>query len=168
MTELRYGTKLYRITKDYELEELTYVSRISVYRFVESNLSGKTIKIAKGAFDNLCLSRMIILSELEDMLRYKIEKVHTYMRTLKMSFNPLDTPNIIYVISNGGRSLREVHQYSEAGGYIKSHASCTVAAKELSGTGKNSGRVIKAAQRGGKSITLGYRWSYTKLKKLNL
>lgn len=167
---IRPNTKLYRVM-DYELQTLIYTGKTGEAYYLVSEESREVIRCHKQTFDGLSLSKITVLAELEERLRLKLDKVHDQMRKHKIQFNPIDTPDVIYVlkpelISKNIGSSKEAHQYHPTTGlYITTFQSTRQAAKALTGTDKfsNISRAIRLNQK-----AFGYYWSYQKHLKLKL
>lgn len=159
------NTKLY--TMDAELRFITYK-----YIGTKGNIhhleyeSGARFTLHDQTFNQLSLSKTMVLTEIEEKLRFKIEYIHELMRQQKVKFNPLDTADIIYILKVPQKLYegKEVHQYNGTTGiYITTYTSAREASRILTGKeGKgNISRAIKKGQR-----AYGFLWSHEKLNIL--
>ena len=155
---IKLRTRLYRI-RDFELESLVYVGFEKKSYHLVSESTGENVKMGKQAFDNLCLSKIVILRELEEILKVKLNKCYKLIGMKKLNFNPMDSPDIIY--RNHNKPVTPVHQYHLLSGrYMASFDSIIEAAKSISTNPKDRGEAISKCCRGLSHSALGYKWSY--------
>lgn len=160
--EIRLGTKLYKFSVDLSLVEYTFLGKEG-NKYKLDNGEGETVLLGRSSVNNLCMSRIIILTELEEVLREKINSVHQQMRLHKLNFNPLDTVTTVYVGKrNVPNEIKAVHQYDRnSGRYIASYRSAKEASREVGGN-ENFNHIGQACK-GVRKTCHGYMWSYEKV-----
>jgi len=155
------GETRYRITPQFTIEELTCRGRHE-NGFVLHNQEGEELIGSKYLVNNLHTSKLMLATELEETLRFKLSQVHDYLRRHKQKFNPVDKPDVVYAMPN----IKEVHQYDLKGRYIQSFPSVKEAAISI-GTDPKHSNIQKVCRRIGRYFSFkGFRWDYEKLKQL--
>jgi len=162
---LRINTNYYRISEDLKLEELKYVGKDGNKHIFHDQYLAE-VRLALHSAEQLNLSRIMVLNDLEEMLRYRINLVHDLLRRAKQKFNPLDTVTTITTVKNS--SAKEIHQYDRnSGKYLNSYPTITSAVKTVTGDyGKIDKGNIAGCARGERPTAFGYMWSYTKQIKI--
>lgn len=160
MEEIAKNTKLYKKGKDYEFEEYTYIGKRDD-KYLLQTKDGIVESFNRKAFDFFSFSRVIILRELEEELRLKLDKVLIKLREFKLAYNPVNTVEMIYA----HRRTTKVHQYDvETGLYIKSFDSVSEALLSVGKSKKHTG--ITNVCKGIRVTAYGFRWSYNKDKRI--
>lgn len=158
------GETRYRITSDLTIQELTCMGKMGEAdnRFVLHDQEGKEIFMNQYYVDQLNISKVMVATELEEKLRHRLGQIQDYLRRHKQKFNPMDKPDVIYIMGN----IREIHQYDLKGRYIQSFPSVKEATLSLGGNPKLSS-LQKVCKRTKRHATFkGFRWDYEKLKQL--
>lgn len=170
---IKRGTFLYSMDSDFRFVTYKYLRQEnrgdSKPRHHLSTEGGVDIEVSDYMFSQMSLSKIDILSQIEEKLRIKIEYVHDLMRAHKIKFNPLDTPDVIYVSSPLIKPFlvnmpTRVHRYNKDGLYIDSFETFTEASNALYKHPRGTGNISRAVRTGTKCK--GYYWSKEKLKKL--
>ena len=156
---------MYSMDSELRFVEYTYLKEIDrpglQPRHLLRTAGSVELEVNNHDFNQMSLSSIDILSQIEEKLRFKIEYIHDLMRKHKIKFNPLDTADIIYVVATPSR----VYQYTMDGFYLDSFPS-TLAANAALGRSTTGSGQIGACLTGKRRHTAGYRWSYEKVNKL--
>lgn len=163
---MKKGTKLYYAGSNFELVEYTFI-RIENGKYIVEYSNGEIKRLGKAFFDRLCMSKIMILTEIEEELRFKIENIHKEMRNHKLEYNPLDSVMVIYSnVKAKQHKLTTVHQYDAVTGkYIKSYNSITQACIDI-GKPNNSSHITSVCK-GRRHMSCGFRWSYDEVPYLS-
>lgn len=161
-------TKLYYMDEDLNFKEYTYIG-VRDKKFVVETMAGVEVAMNGSTFGRLCLSKIVILSEIEEQLRNKIEYIHSLMRQHKIAYNPLDTADVVYVNNPFGKANqgKEIYQYhKKTGMFIKSFPNAQVALREVGASSPHTNGGISSVIHGKQRTAFGYRWSDKKFKIL--
>lgn len=168
---MQVNQKIFRITKDLSIEEFVYKRQLSD-RLILEDKNRVQVQIPAADIRLFNFSRTIALTELEEILRQKIDRVHEELRQKKISFNPVLPFDV--VISPVHSPAKPVHQYDlKTGKYIQTFLSVHLAERDIKPTGKHGSNISnvckgKIKTNGYKSKSAyGYRWSYAKMKVLH-
>lgn len=156
------GQKLYKVG-EYGLLEYKFIKK-SGKSYIIEDINGVYHTISAIKFNDLCLSKIIALSEEEERLSNKLDYIHELMRQHKINFNPTVTFETIYVYESA--NAKSVHQYTMEGEYINFYPNAQAATKAVKGPDMKRSNRISQACNGKTSSAYGFRWSYKKLKKL--
>lgn len=155
-------TKLYRI-RDNAIETFTFIRATGKMMYLEDE-RGVTITIPVAKYQNFCLSRRMVLTELEAIIRKELDKVHDQLRELAIEFNPLEPFDRVYV-NHANNTLREVHKYdSKSGRFIESYPSISHAALKHGGK-ELKGNIVNTCK-GRRNTSQGFKWSYQKMDRI--
>lgn len=154
-----HNAKLYRTTPDFTLAQYTYKRKTDDRHILEDE-NRVTVKVTDHQLGSYNMSRRMALTELEEVLRQKIERVHSELRQAGEQYNPLDTGYIVSI--QGSVNMKEVHRYcKKSGRHLESYPAVRVAAKNF-GNGISSNANISRACTGGCISAYGFKWSYEK------
>lgn len=155
------GETRYRITGHLTIQELTCMGKMDD-KFVLHDQYGTECLMNTYNVDQLNISKVMVATELEEKLRHRLGQIQEYLRQHKQKFNPMDKPDIVYIMPN----IREVHQYDLKGRYIQSFPSVKEAALFI-GSNPTHSAIQKVCKRTGRYFSFkGFRWDYEKLKML--
>lgn len=162
---MKSGTKLYQAGSNFELIEYTFL-KVRNGKHITQLPNGVIKEFSKATFDRLCLSKIMILTEMEEELRYKIENIHKEMRKFKVEYNPLDSVMVVYSGSKAKQDkMTTVYQYhADTGRYIGSFRSARQASIDLGSV--NSSSHISSACKGRRLTAFGFRWSHEEVEFL--
>ena len=153
-----HNAKLYRTTPDFTLAQYTYKRHEDGKHTLEDS-NRVSIHVSDEQLSSFNFSRKMALTELEEVLRIKLERVHDEMKRMAVEFNPVGhAQTITYSMGN---LPKKVHQYGmKSGRYIATHNSVRAASRE---TGKSDNpTVISRACKDSKLSAYGFKWSYEK------
>jgi len=158
-------SKLYRcIGPDFKLESCIYISTKS--KKVTYKKDGEILSKSEYCFTReWSLSKIMVLTEAELVMRLQIASIHDEMRRHKLSFNPLDTVDFIFVYPT--RTKKEVHQYNKiTGQYIQSFPGVNIAFRECKPKDSKDyrdGAIAEACKGKRRKSAFGYKWSFVKM-----
>lgn len=157
-----FNTPIYR-TVNNAIQTLIF-KRVAGSTIYLEDEYGVTLKIPTSQYQNLCLSKRILLAELEESLRKQLDDVHAQMREMAIAFNPVDRYNVVKIPA-GHSSVKEVHKYDRlTGKFIESYPSIRFA--ETLHTNTPGTSHISRACKGRRPTAYGYRWSYDRVDRL--
>lgn len=168
---MRKGDLRYRILENLDIQTLEFRGQSSD-GFVFHCDKSKEVILWEQAVNQLYISYRMVLTECEELLRSKIDNVHTKLREQNIKFNPVNPFDVI--VSPVHNPAKAVHKYDiKTGRFIQTYLSVKSALKDvapegtISGTNIHSACIGKIKPNGYKTLSAyGYRWSYEKKNKL--
>lgn len=158
------GMKFYYYSEDLKFHELIF-KRIEGKSYYFFNQYDEQVRFNKSLAHNILnVSRIMVLTDLEEKLSERIKYIHDQMSRHKIKFNPVTPFDIVY--KDQIVPVKEVHQYSLTGLYIDSYPSVK-SASEIMGRDRSSSSISKCCK-GKLPTAFGYLWSYNKQKKLEI
>lgn len=98
------GTKVYDMDKDYKFTTYTFLGyghdKYNNVRVRIRTEGGYEFLISEQVFKTFNLSKIDALTRCEENLSRELSKIHKLMRKHKAQFNPLSSPDVIYVVLN--------------------------------------------------------------------
>ena len=153
-----HNAKLYRTTPDFTLAQYTYKRHEDGKHTLEDS-NRVSVHVSDEQLSSFNFSRKMALTELEETLRIKLERIHSEMKQMAVEFNPTDKGFVVDI--RNVTSIKTVHKYcKKSGRYLESYPAVREAARIL-GKADNPNSISMACN-GKAKTSYGFKWSYEK------